>query len=183
MLNFYIIKQPVSWPEFSNVHPFTPVDQAQGYQELLENLATWLRSITKFDAFSLQPNSGAQGEYAGLLAIKAYLESKGENQRNICLIPVSAHGTNPASAILAGMKVVIVKSDELGNVDLKDLRSKAKQYENNLAAFMVTYPSTHGVYEETIKEANEIIHLHGGQVSIFGSNQLISLKIGLHGWC
>jgi glycine dehydrogenase len=169
-LNATTEMKPVTWPEFGNVHPFTPLDQAQGYQEMLERLSDYLKSITKFDAFSLQPNSGAQGEYAGLLAIKAYYEDKGEHDRDICLIPVSAHGTNPASAILTGMKVVTVKSDAKGNIDLEDLKIKAKQYSKNLAAFMATYPSTHGVYEETIIEAIEIIHTHGGQVYMDGAN-------------
>jgi glycine dehydrogenase len=161
---------PVTWPEFANIHPFTPVEQVPGYQELLHNLEAWLKAVTKFDAFSLQPNSGAQGEYAGLLAIVAMHRANKQGHRNICLIPVSAHGTNPASAAMAGLKVVPVKSDPHGNIDLKDLKERAKEYEKDLAMMMVTYPSTHGVYEDTIKEAIKIVHEHGGQVYMDGAN-------------
>lgn len=157
---------PISWPEFNSLHPFAPLEQAQGYQEMIKNLENWLRAVTKFDAFSLQPNSGAHGEYTGLLAIASYHQQRGHGHRNICLIPVSAHGTNPASAVLVGFKVVAVNSDPKGNIDLVDLKEKAAKYRDNLAAFMVTYPSTHGVYEDTIRKSIEIIHENGGQVGI-----------------
>ncbi len=161
---------PITWPEFSNIHPFAPADQTLGYQEMLQQLEGMLCEATGYDAMSLQPNSGAQGEYAGLLAIKAYHESRGEGQRNICLIPSSAHGTNPASAQMCGMKVVVTKCDDQGNVDLDDLRAKAEQHSDNLAALMVTYPSTHGVFETQITEVCDLIHEHGGQVYIDGAN-------------
>lgn len=168
---------PISSPSWGNMHPFVPLEQAQGYQEIFVGLEAALNEITGFAATSLQPNSGAQGEYAGLMVIKAYHESKGNNHRNICLIPSSAHGTNPASAVMAGMKVIVTKSTEKGNIDLDDLREKAELYKDNLAALMVTYPSTHGVFESTIKEITEIIHERGGQVYMDGAN--MNAQVGL----
>ena len=141
---------PVTWPEIGNLHPFAPVDQAQGYQQIFTDLESWLCEITGFAGISLQPNSGAQGEYAGLMVIRAYHEARGDLHRNIALIPTSAHGTNPASAAMAGMKIVLVKCDERGNIDVADLHAKAEQHKNDLSCLMVTYPSTHGVYEESI---------------------------------
>ncbi|NRA43696.1 MAG: aminomethyl-transferring glycine dehydrogenase [Oligoflexales bacterium] len=161
---------PISWPEFSQLHPFAPKDQTLGYQELCSDLEKMLAEVTGFDAVSLQPNSGAQGEYAGLLVIKAHLKESGQGHRNICLIPKSAHGTNPASAQLAGFKVVGVKCDDSGNIDLADLKQKAGHYKENLGAIMVTYPSTHGVFEESIKDVCKVIHDHGGQVYLDGAN-------------
>ncbi len=175
---------PVTWPEFAHIHPLAPAEQAQGYVMLIRELERMLCECTGYDAVSLQPNSGAQGEYAGLLAIRAYHRARGEGHRNICLIPQSAHGTNPASAQLCGMEVVVVACDEEGNVDLIDLRAKAEQYENRLAALMVTYPSTHGVFEEAIVDICTIIHRHGGQVYTDGANMnaLVGLaKPGLYG--
>jgi len=168
---------PLSWPEFNQLHPFVPKDHAKGYLEMIDQLEKDLAEITGFDAISLQPNSGAQGEFAGLLVIKAYHKSKGDTHRNICLIPSSAHGTNPASAVMAGLNVVVVKCDELGNIDLKDLKEKAEKHKNELAALMVTYPSTHGVYEETIIEVTEIVHANGGQVYMDGAN--MNAQVGL----
>ncbi len=168
---------PLSWPEIGNLHPFVPVDQAKGYHELMDELASDLCIITGFDAISFQPNSGAAGEYAGLSVIQQYHQSRNENQRNVCLIPSSAHGTNPASAVMAGMEVVIVDCDRHGNVDLKDLRQKAQNHSKNLAAFMVTYPSTHGVYEPGIKEMVSVIHENGGQVYMDGAN--MNAQVGL----
>jgi len=168
---------PVTWPEFSGLHPFAPKDQAAGYQELFVNLEKWLEEITGFDAVSLQPNSGAQGEYAGLMVIRAFHKNNGDTHRNIALIPSSAHGTNPASAVMAGMKVVIVKCDESGNIDIVDLKEKAEKYSDNLAALMVTYPSTHGVFEEGIVEICEIIHQNGGRVYMDGAN--MNAQVGL----
>ncbi|RTE85521.1 aminomethyl-transferring glycine dehydrogenase [Aliidiomarina sp. B3213] len=161
---------PVTWPEFAQLHPFCPLEQAQGYAEMIGTLSDWLLDITGYDEMSMQPNSGAQGEYAGLLAIHYYHESRGEGHRNICLIPESAHGTNPASAQMAGMKVVVVACDDKGNVDIEDLREKASSVKDNLACAMVTYPSTHGVYEEKIKEICDIVHENGGQVYMDGAN-------------
>ncbi|MCF6435437.1 aminomethyl-transferring glycine dehydrogenase [Pseudoalteromonas sp. MMG022] len=161
---------PVTWPEFAELHPFCPLEQAQGYQIMINELHDWLVDITGYDAVSLQPNSGAQGEYAGLIAIRKYHESRGEGHRNICLIPSSAHGTNPASAQMASMKVVVVGCDKNGNIDMEDLRAKAADVAENLSCIMVTYPSTHGVYEQTIKEVCDIVHLHGGQVYMDGAN-------------
>ncbi|AWB68516.1 glycine dehydrogenase (aminomethyl-transferring) [Saccharobesus litoralis] len=161
---------PVTWPEFANMHPFAPVDQAQGYQEMISELSEWLVNATGYDALSMQPNSGAQGEYAGLLAIQKYHQSRGDHHRNICLIPSSAHGTNPASAQMAGMKVVVTKCDSDGNIDMDDLREKAEQVADSLSCIMITYPSTHGVYEETIREVCDLIHQHGGQVYMDGAN-------------
>jgi glycine dehydrogenase len=168
---------PVTWPELGNIHPFTPSDQTQGYQEIIASLENWLKEITGFSGVSLQPNSGAQGEYAGLLVIRAYHIDKGDSQRNIALIPASAHGTNPASAVMAGMEVVVVRSDEDGKIDVDDLRSKANQYKEKLSCLMVTYPSTHGVFEESIMEICEIIHLHGGLVYMDGAN--MNAQVGL----
>ena len=161
---------PVSWPEFANMHPFAPVDQAQGYKQMIDELAAWLVELTGYDKMSMQPNSGAQGEYAGLITIKKYHESRGDSHRNICLIPASAHGTNPASAMMVDMKVVVVDCDKEGNVDMDDLRSKASQLADSLACIMITYPSTHGVYETTIAEICNIVHEHGGQVYLDGAN-------------
>ncbi|MBD2699758.1 aminomethyl-transferring glycine dehydrogenase [Spirosoma sp. BT702] len=168
---------PVTWPEFGKLHPFAPKDQTLGYQQLFSDLNNWLCEITGFAAMSLQPNSGAQGEYAGLMVIRAYHESRGDTHRNVSLIPQSAHGTNPASAVMAGMKVVIVKCDERGNIDVADLKAKAEQYSNDLSCLMVTYPSTHGVYEESIKEICATIHEHGGQVYMDGAN--MNAQVGL----
>lgn len=161
---------PVTWPEFSKLHPFAPLEQTQGYMELIKQLEGWICEITGFSGCSLQPNAGSQGEYAGLLAIQKYHAQRGESHRNICLIPSSAHGTNPASAVMAGMKVVVVKCDEQGNVDLEDLKSKAELHSKNLSALMVTYPSTHGVFEESITDICNLIHEHGGQVYMDGAN-------------
>ena len=161
---------PVSWPEFAQMHPFAPEEQTQGYQQMLTELEAMLVACTGYDAVSLQPNAGSQGEYAGLLAIKAYLQSIGETQRHICLIPSSAHGTNPASAAMVGLDVVITKCDSDGNVDIDDLKKKLAQYENEIACLMVTYPSTHGVFEEGITEICELIHAAGGQVYVDGAN-------------
>ena len=161
---------PITWPEFAQLHPFSPVDQAQGYQQMFDELSEWLIDITGYDALSMQPNSGAQGEYAGLITILKYHESRGEGHRNVCLIPSSAHGTNPASAQMVSMKVVVVKCDKNGNVDVADLRAKAEEVADNLACAMITYPSTHGVYEETIKEMCDIVHEFGGQVYMDGAN-------------
>ncbi|MDK2595713.1 aminomethyl-transferring glycine dehydrogenase [Pseudoalteromonas obscura] len=161
---------PVTWPEFAELHPFCPLEQAQGYQTMMTELHDWLVNITGYDAVSLQPNSGAQGEYAGLIAIRKYHESRGEGHRNVCLIPSSAHGTNPASAQMASMKVVVVGCDDKGNIDLDDLRAKAEEVSENLSCIMVTYPSTHGVYEETIREVCDVVHQHGGQVYMDGAN-------------
>jgi glycine dehydrogenase len=161
---------PVTWPEFADIHPLAPADQAEGYRQLIEELEAMLVEITGYDAVSLQPNSGAQGEYAGLLAIRAYHQARGEPQRDICLIPESAHGTNPASAQLCGMKVVVTRCDKDGNVDVDDIRAQAERYSDRLAAIMMTYPSTHGVFEEDVVEICEIVHRHGGQVYTDGAN-------------
>ncbi|MEP4099501.1 aminomethyl-transferring glycine dehydrogenase [Paraglaciecola sp.] len=161
---------PVTWPEFGQLHPFAPIEQAQGYKQMMDELSEWLIDITGYDALSMQPNSGAQGEYAGLITIQKYHESRGEGHRNICLIPSSAHGTNPASAQMVSMKVVVVNCDKDGNVDLVDLRAKAEEVAENLSCAMITYPSTHGVYEETIKEMCDIVHEFGGQVYMDGAN-------------
>ena len=169
-LNSAAEMMPVSWPEFSRMHPFAPSDQTEGYKELLKDLSEKLCLITGYDSMSLQPNSGAQGEYAGLLTIAAYHKSNGESHRNICLIPVSAHGTNPASAQMVGMSVVVVNSAENGDIDIEDFKQKAAQAGDNLAACMITYPSTHGVFEETVKEVCDITHNFGGQVYLDGAN-------------
>jgi len=168
---------PITWREFADIHPFAPKEQTTGYQTMIDQLASWLDEVTGYDATSLQPNSGAQGEYAGLLAIRGYQKSIGQAQRNICLIPSSAHGTNPASATLLGMKVVMVKCDDSGNVDVDDLREKAELHADNLSALMVTYPSTHGVFEEAIVEVCEIVHQNGGQVYMDGAN--LNAQLGL----
>ena len=168
---------PLSNPLFANVHPFVPVDQAAGYQQIIEELDRDLSEITGFAKVSLQPNSGAQGEYAGLMVIRAFHQANGDFNRNVCLIPSSAHGTNPASAVMAGMKVVVTKCDEAGNIDLEDLKSKAEKYADDLAALMVTYPSTHGVYESAIKEVTSIVHQYGGQVYMDGAN--MNAQVGL----
>jgi glycine dehydrogenase len=168
---------PVTWPEMGSIHPFAPANQTEGYHELFKNLQDWLCEITGFDAVSLQPNSGAQGEYAGLMVIRAFHESRGQNNRNIALIPSSAHGTNPASAVMAGMKVVVTACDEKGNIDIEDLRKKANEHSENLACLMVTYPSTHGVFEEGIKEICKIIHDHKGRIYMDGAN--MNAQVGL----
>ena len=168
---------PVSWPAFSKLHPFAPAIQTAGYQQIIYELEQYLTKITGFAATSLQPNSGAQGEYAGLLAIRGYHASKEESNRNVVLIPISAHGTNPASAVMAGMKVVVTKCDEAGNIDVADIKARATEYSADLAGLMITYPSTHGVFEESIKEICEIIHLHGGQVYMDGAN--MNAQVGL----
>ena len=168
---------PVSWPEFNRLHPFAPLEQTRGYQKLFRDLETWLAEITGFAAVSLQPNAGSQGEYAGLLAIRAFHESRGEGQRHICLIPTSAHGTNPASATMGGFKVVPVACDANGNIDVADLNAKAAAHRENLAALMVTYPSTHGVFETSIKDICATIHAHGGQVYMDGAN--MNAQVGL----
>lgn len=168
---------PVTWPEFGKLHPFAPVSQAEGYQMLFQQLEAWLAEITGFDGISLQPNAGSQGEYAGLQVIRKYHENRGESHRNICLIPESAHGTNPASAVMCGMKVVAVNCDREGNIDIADLTAKADQYKENLAALMVTYPSTHGVFEEGIREICDLIHEKGGQVYMDGAN--MNAQVGL----
>lgn len=168
---------PITLPGFSQLHPYVPLDQAQGYQTLFRNLERWLAEITGFDAISLQPNSGAQGEYTGLLVIRAYHAANGQSHRNICLIPSSAHGTNPASAALAGLSVVVVQCDDDGNIDVADLRAKAEKHQDNLAALMVTYPSTHGVFEAAIEEICQIVHTYGGQVYLDGAN--MNAQVGL----
>jgi glycine dehydrogenase len=168
---------PVSWPEFARIHPFAPVKQTRGYQKLFEQLETWLAEITGFAGISLQPNSGSQGEYTGLLVIRAYHESRGEAHRNVCLIPTSAHGTNPASAAMAGMKIVAVACDTNGNIDVADLTAKTEEHKKDLACLMITYPSTHGVFEESIREICEAIHANGGLVYMDGAN--MNAQVGL----
>lgn len=168
---------PVTWPEFGQIHPFAPIDQALGYTQMFEELDEWLSEITGFDAVSLQPNSGAQGEYAGLMTIRAYHQSRGDHHRNVALIPSSAHGTNPASAVMAGMEVVVVETDNHGNISSEDLAEKAEKYSDRLGALMITYPSTHGVFEHKVKEFCEIIHAHGGQVYMDGAN--MNAQVGL----
>ncbi len=176
-LNAAVEMLPITWPEFGKLHPFAPLNQTKGYQTIFKQLEAWLGEITGFAGISLQPNAGSQGEYAGLLVIRGYHEKRGDTHRNICLIPTSAHGTNPASAVMAGMNVVAVACDKDGNIDLLDLRAKAAAHKNDLAALMVTYPSTHGVFEETIKEICEIIHANGGQVYMDGAN--MNAQVGL----
>lgn len=176
-LNAATEMEPITWPEFANLHPFSPVNQTQGFQQIFKELAQDLSEITGFDQVSLQPNSGAQGEYSGLMVIRAFHISNNEGHRNICLIPTSAHGTNPASAVMAGMEVVLVKCDELGNIDIEDLREKASHHADNLSALMVTYPSTHGVFEKDIIEITTIIHEFGGQVYMDGAN--MNAQVGL----
>ena len=176
-LNAVAEMMPISWPEFTKAHPFAPMEQLRGYQEMISELEQMLAEITGFDAISMQPNSGAQGEYAGLLAIKKYLKNKGEGDRNICLIPSSAHGTNPASAQMIGMDVVVIACDDEGNIAVDDLSSKADKYSDKLAALMITYPSTHGVYEESVRKICKIIHAHGGQVYMDGAN--LNAQVGV----
>lgn len=168
---------PVTWPEIGNIHPFAPGDQTKGYQTIISDLEKWLMEITGFTGVSLQPNSGAQGEYAGLMVIRAYHQDRNEGHRRISLIPASAHGTNPASAVMAGMDVVVVKSDEDGKIDVADLKAKAEQHRDNLSCLMVTYPSTHGVFEESIKEICDVIHKHGGLVYMDGAN--MNAQVGI----
>jgi glycine dehydrogenase len=176
-LNAAAEMMPLSQPHWSRIHPFAPADQTQGYQQIIDELGAYLCKVTAFDACSLQPNSGAQGEYAGLLTIRDFHAANGEHHRNVMLIPISAHGTNPASAVMAGMKVVVVKALENGYIDVDDLKAKANQYSNELAGIMITYPSTYGVYEETVKEITGIIHAHGGQVYMDGAN--MNAQVGL----
>jgi len=161
---------PITWPEFANIHPFAPADQLQGYAELDQQLRDWLCQATGYAGISLQPNAGSQGEYAGLLVIKAYLAANGQGQRNICLIPSSAHGTNPASAHMAGLTVVVTACDAQGNVDMADLKAKCQQHSEKLACMMITYPSTHGVFETQVKELCALVHSHGGRVYVDGAN-------------
>ena len=168
---------PISWDAFANIHPYAPKEQLEGYQQMIDQLSSWLCEVTGYDAISVQPNSGAQGEYAGLIAINRYNESIGQGHRHICLIPSSAHGTNPASAVMANMKIIVVACDESGNIDLDDLRNKAEEHRDNLACTMITYPSTHGVFEEGIVEACQIIHDNGGQVYMDGAN--MNAQMGL----
>lgn len=168
---------PVTWPEFGQIHPFAPREQAEGYTQLFDELSDWLCEITGFAGMSLQPNSGAQGEYAGLMTIRAYHHANGDNHRDVALIPSSAHGTNPASAVMAGMEVVVVATDDHGNISYDDLKAKAEKYSDRLAALMITYPSTHGVFEHKVKDFCEIIHQHGGQVYMDGAN--MNAQVGL----
>ncbi|RZA10865.1 MAG: aminotransferase class V-fold PLP-dependent enzyme, partial [Proteobacteria bacterium] len=168
---------PITWPEVNSLHPFVPLEQAAGYLELFHTLENYLAACTGFDAISLQPNSGAQGEYAGLLVLRKYHISRGEGHRVVCLIPSSAHGTNPASAVMAGMEVVVTRCDKNGNIDVEDLREKAILHKDRLAALMITYPSTHGVFEEEIVKICDIIHENGGQVYMDGAN--LNAQIGL----
>ena len=168
---------PITWPEFANVHPFAPRDQVTGYIAMIDSLQDQLKAITGFDDVSMQPNSGASGEYAGLLAIRRYHESLGETDRDVCLIPQSAHGTNPATAMMMGMKVIVVKTDDNGNVDIDDLTAKCEENSANLGALMITYPSTHGVFEEGIRKICDLIHKHGGQVYMDGAN--MNAQVGM----
>ncbi|KAK6017631.1 hypothetical protein OSTOST_16844, partial [Ostertagia ostertagi] len=161
---------PITWETFNGLHPFAPVSQAAGFQRIFSDVERWLCEITGYDNFSLQPNSGANGEYAGLLTIRKYHIHNGQEQRNVCLIPTSAHGTNPASAHMANMRVVVVESDKHGNINFKDLSEKAARYKDELAAIMVTYPSTHGVFESSIRDVCDKVHEHGGQVYLDGAN-------------
>ena len=172
---------PVTWPEFGRIHPFAPADQLAGYRELIDGLEVMLCRSTGFDAVSFQPNAGSQGEYAGLLAIRAFHHANGDMARDICLIPSSAHGTNPASAVMAGMRVIVVECDSRGNIDLDDLRAKAATHGDNLAALMVTYPSTHGVFEEAIRDICKVVHDHGGQVYMDGANLNALLGVAMPG--
>jgi len=176
-LNAVTEMEAITWPEFSAIHPYVPSEQVPGYLQLFEELEAWLSDITGFAGISLQPNAGSQGEYAGMLAIRAYHHSRDEPQRNVCLIPTSAHGTNPASAVMVGMKVVGIGCDKHGNIDLKDLQLKAERHSSELAAIMITYPSTHGVFEDKVKEVCEIVHSHGGQVYMDGAN--MNAMVGL----
>jgi len=176
-LNATTEMEPVSWPEFAGLHPFAPASQTEGIRSLIKDLQAWLCEITGYDAVTLQPNAGAQGELTGLLAIHAYHESRGDSARNICLIPASAHGTNAASAVMAGMRVIVVKTAAGGEIEMEDLRAKVETHRDNLAAIMVTYPSTHGVFEDTISELCELVHDAGGQVYIDGAN--LNALVGL----
>merc|ERR1719364_337757 len=176
-LNASTQMMPVTWPELANLHPFAPTNQAEGYNEMFKDLSDMLCEITGFDSMSLQPNSGASGEYAGLMAIREYHLSRGDTQRNVCIIPTSAHGTNPASAVMAGMKIVTTGVDEKGMVSIDEVRAAAEKHKDNLAAFMITYPSTHGVYENGIDELCQIIHDNGGQVYMDGAN--MNAQVGL----
>ena len=176
-LNAATEMEPVSWPELANIHPFAPLDQTVGYQRLIDQLEHWLAEITGYAAVSLQPNSGAQGELAGLLAIRAYHHSRGDTGRDVCLIPSSAHGTNAASAVMAGMRVVVVDCDGMGNVDVDDLKRKAVDHSGTLSCLMITYPSTHGVFETAVRHICEIVHEHGGQVYLDGAN--LNAMVGL----
>ncbi|HSC80320.1 MAG TPA: aminomethyl-transferring glycine dehydrogenase, partial [Chitinolyticbacter sp.] len=168
---------PVTWPEFGRIHPFAPLDQTEGYVAMIEELAEWLRVITGFDSVCMQPNSGAQGEYAGLVAIQRYHQSRGDSHRTICLIPKSAHGTNPATAQMLGLSVIVVDCDEAGNVDVADLKAKAEKHAAELSCLMLTYPSTHGVFEEAVREICDVIHAYGGQVYMDGAN--LNAQVGL----
>jgi glycine dehydrogenase len=181
-LNATTEMEPVTWPEFGAIHPFAPLDQAQGYLDLIHDLEATLAQITGYDTVSLQPNAGSQGELAGLLAIRGYHRSRGDDQRDVCLIPASAHGTNAASAVMAGMRVVVVACDDQGNVDLDDFRAKADEHGERLSALMVTYPSTHGVFEEAITEICDIVHAHGGQVYVDGANLNALVGVARPGW-
>jgi glycine dehydrogenase len=181
-LNATTEMEPVTWPEFADIHPFAPLDQAEGYLELIHDLEATLAQITGYDAVSLQPNAGSQGELAGLLAIRGYHRSRGDDQRDVCLIPASAHGTNAASAVMAGMRVVVVACDDQGNVDVDDFRAKADEHAERLAALMVTYPSTHGVFESRITEICDIVHDHGGQVYVDGANLNALVGVARPGW-
>jgi glycine dehydrogenase len=181
-LNATTEMEPVTWPEFADVHPFAPLDQAEGYLELIHELEAMLGEMTGYDAVSLQPNAGSQGELAGLLAIRAYHRSRGDEQRDVCLIPSSAHGTNAASAVMAGMRVVVVACDDHGNVDVDDFRAKAAEHGERLAALMVTYPSTHGVFESRITEICDVVHEHGGQVYVDGANLNALVGVARPGW-
>jgi glycine dehydrogenase len=176
-LNATTEMEAITWPEFSNLHPFAPSDQSSGTRRIIKELSDWLVSITGYDAVSLQPNAGSQGEFAGLLAIRNYLDASGQSSRDICLIPSSAHGTNAASAVMAGMRVVVIECDELGNVSIPDLAAKIEQYRDQLAALMVTYPSTHGVFESEITNICAMIHDAGGQVYVDGAN--LNALVGL----
>ena len=168
---------PITWDEFANVHPFAPSEDTKGYIQMIESLQAQLKAITGFDEISMQPNSGASGEYAGLLAIRRYHESMGQDERNVCLIPRSAHGTNPATAQMMGMKVVVVATDDNGNVDIDDLKAKCDEHSDKLGALMITYPSTHGVFEEGIRDICDMIHAHGGQVYMDGAN--MNAQVGI----
>ncbi|MGH3518766.1 MAG: aminomethyl-transferring glycine dehydrogenase subunit GcvPB, partial [Haloechinothrix sp.] len=176
-LNATAEMEAVTWPQFADLHPFAPVEDAPGMLKVIGDLERWLAEVTGYDAVSLQPNAGSQGEFAGLLAIRAYHRDRGEAERDVCLIPSSAHGTNAASAVMAGMRVVVVKCDEQGNIDLAHLRTVADEHAKDLAAIMITYPSTHGVYEDTVREVCGIVHDHGGQVYVDGAN--LNALIGL----
>ena len=176
-LNATTEMEAVTWPEFAHLHPFAPAEQTVGIRALIDDLSAWLCEITGYDAVSLQPNAGSQGEFAGLLAIHAYHQARGEGHRRVCLIPASAHGTNAASAVMAGLKVVVVKTAAGGTVDMDDLRAKVEAHRDDLAAIMVTYPSTHGVYEDTITELCEVVHEAGGQVYVDGAN--LNALVGL----